>query len=112
MLTSIRPDRAGPLFLTILVTWLTASLLLYFALPLTLFGCTLGKRICGVQVTHQRNGECSGFWRAVGREAFWLISLPTPVPWPAKSLWCCWDKPFQLCLHDKVSGTVVVRRMS
>ncbi|MDK1472963.1 RDD family protein [Streptomyces sp. 549] len=90
--------------------WIPVSAALYFALPVSRVGWTLGKLICGVRVARPADGGRLGFWQAVGRELFWLLTVGLPVVGMLNSLWCCWDKPFQQCLHDKLFRSVVVRR--
>ncbi|MFF9895451.1 RDD family protein [Streptomyces longispororuber] len=94
----------------VLALWLVTSFILYFPLCISRFGATLGKRICGVWVARTVTGAPVASWRAMGREFFWVFSINVPVLSFLDPLWCCWDKPFQQCLHDKVAGTVVVTR--
>ncbi|MFK4222165.1 RDD family protein [Streptomyces sp. NPDC019890] len=103
------PEESG-LPRTLLVAWITASLTLYFPFSIGKFGMTLGKRICGIRITRRETGEPVGFWRAVLRELFWIVSIVIPVLNLLNPLWCCWDKPFQQCLHDKVADTMAVER--
>ncbi|WP_461028957.1 RDD family protein [Streptomyces sparsus] len=90
--------------------WIPVSVSLYFALPMARFGWTLGKLACGIRVARPADGERLGFWQATGRELFWVVTAGLPVIGMLNSLWCCWDKPFQQCLHDKLFRSVVVRR--
>lgn len=107
-------DRAGPdsagLPQMLLITWLIVWWMLYFPFCISQLGATLGKRTCGIRITRRETGERVGFWRAVGRELFWLVSIVIPVLSFLNPLWCCWDKPFQQCLHDKVADTMAVER--
>ncbi|MFJ6721761.1 MULTISPECIES: RDD family protein [unclassified Streptomyces] len=89
---------------------LVASFVLYFAVSIWKFGSTLGKRICGVRIVRRQTAAPMGFWRAVGREAFWLVAVVMPVLGLLNPLWCCWDKPYQQCLHDKIADSMAVRR--
>lgn len=90
--------------------WLLVSFVLYFPLCLPLFGSTLGKRICGVRIVRPAWGQRVGFWRTVGREFFWGVTILIPVLSFLNPLWCCWGKPLRQCLHDKVANTVAVSR--
>ncbi|MDJ0345622.1 RDD family protein [Streptomyces sp. H10-C2] len=107
-------DRSGPAASgvprTVLICWLVASLALYFPFSIGKFGMTLGKRICGIRIVRRVAGEPVGFWRAVGRESFWLVAIVIPVLSLLDPLWCYWDKPFRQCLHDKVADTMAVER--
>ncbi|MGW7098752.1 RDD family protein [Streptomyces sp. NPDC054838] len=94
----------------LLITWLVASFVLYFAVSIGKFGSTLGKRICGIRIVRRETGAPMGFWRAAGREAFWLLAAVVPVLGLLNPLWCCWDKPYQQCLHDKVADSMAVTR--
>ncbi|MER6025307.1 RDD family protein [Streptomyces sp. NPDC001851] len=100
----------GPGVRALLIIWLFGWLTLYFPLPLYLFGSTLGKRLCGVRIVRRASGRPIGFWQALGREWFWLVSLVVPVLGLLNALWCSWDRPYQQCLHDKVTGTMAVDR--
>ncbi|MGW0673567.1 RDD family protein [Streptomyces sp. NPDC002746] len=95
---------------TILVTWLLAAFVLYFPFGIWRFGSTLGKRICNVRVVRSQSAQPIGFWRAMGRETFFFVAAVIPVLGLLNPLWCCWDKPFQQCLHDKIVDTVVLTR--
>ncbi|MBT2509842.1 RDD family protein [Streptomyces sp. ISL-98] len=103
------PEESG-LPQALLIVWLLVSFTLYFPFSVCKFGMTLGKRICGVRIARCETGGRVGFWRAFMRELFWLVSIVIPVLCILNPLWCCWDKPFQQCLHDKVAGTRAVER--
>ncbi|MFI5748919.1 RDD family protein [Streptomyces sp. NPDC051644] len=94
----------------LLLTWLLVSFVLYFPFTIWRFGSTLGKRICNVRVMRSQSAQPVGFWRAVGRETFFFAAAVIPVLGFLNPLWCCWDKPFQQCLHDKVVDTMVLTR--
>ncbi|MFJ9965228.1 RDD family protein [Streptomyces avermitilis] len=105
----IDADGGAPA-VTVLIVWLVTSFVLYFAFSVGKFGSTLGKRICGVRIVRRETAQPLGFWRAVGREAFWLLAAVLPVLGLLNPLWCCWDKPYQQCLHDKVADSMAVVR--
>ncbi|WP_329201106.1 MULTISPECIES: RDD family protein [unclassified Streptomyces] len=105
----IDADGGAPA-VALLIAWLAISFVLYFALPVWKFGSTLGKRICGIRVVRRETAAPVGFWRAAGREAFWLVAVFVPVLGFLNPLWCCWDRPYQQCLHDKVADTMAVVR--
>jgi uncharacterized RDD family membrane protein YckC len=67
-----------------------------------------GKRIMGLRIIRQRDGQTagygSGFIRALIPVLFWLF---ISVLWLLDHLWCVWDSQKQ-CWHDKVAGTLVV----
>lgn len=95
---------------TLLVTWLVTTFVLYFPFSLWKFGSTVGKRICKIRVVRCQSVQRIGFWRATGREAFFIVAAVIPVLGLLNPLWCCWDKPYQQCLHDKIVDTAVVAR--
>lgn len=95
---------------TLLVTWLVTSFVLYFPFSVWRFGSTVGKRICKIRVVRCQSVQRVGFWRATGREVFFFVAAVIPVLGLLNPLWCCWDKPYQQCLHDKIVDTVVVAR--
>ncbi|MFD5299900.1 RDD family protein [Streptomyces mutabilis] len=99
-------DAAG----AVLLSWFVATYLLYFAFCVAESGSTLGKRICGVRVVRRDSGRAIGFGRALVREISWPVFSLIPVLGLLNSLWCCWDRPYQQCLHDKLPDTVVVER--
>ncbi|GAQ65439.1 RDD family protein [Streptomyces scabiei] len=92
---------------TVLLAWLAVSFVLYFPFAVWKFGATLGKRVCGVRIVRRETAHPVGFWRALGRELFWLIAFIIPVLSLLNPLWCCWDKPYRQCLHDKTADTMV-----
>ncbi|GGU40449.1 RDD family protein [Streptomyces violascens] len=95
---------------TLLLIWVVASGVLYYPLCIGKYGSTLGKRICKVRIVRRETGQTIGFWRALSREVFWPVASIIPVLGLLNSLWCCWDKPYQQCLHDKVADTMAVAR--
>jgi len=103
-------EGGGAAARTVLFVWLAATFSLYFPFSLWKFGSTLGKRICGVRIVRAETAERVGFWRAVGRETFWLVANIVPVLSLLNPLRCCWDKPYRQCLHDKVANTMAVVR--
>lgn len=101
----------GALAVAVLLVWLITSFVLYFPFCLWKYNQTLGKRICGVRIVPVgRDAQGVGFWRAVGRETFWLVGAFIPVLGLLNPLWCCWDRPYRQCLHDKVADTMAVSR--
>ncbi|RSN51831.1 hypothetical protein DMH12_21100 [Streptomyces sp. WAC 04229] len=94
----------------VLVGWLALSFLIYFPVCVAEFGSTLGKRICKVRVVDRESGLNIGFWRALLREVCWPAFSLVPVLGLLNSLWCCWDRPYQQCLHDKLAETVAIER--
>ncbi|MGH3663565.1 MAG: RDD family protein [Micromonosporaceae bacterium] len=75
-------------------------------------GQTLGKRLFHIGVVRY-DGEMPGF-RASFFRWFFLSSpvllFPCLIPLQlADYLWCVWDRPLRLCLHDKFGRTVVVQ---
>lgn len=73
-------------------------------------GQTLGMAAVGVRAVDVRNGAPIGYGRALGRGAFeYLMLVLFFIPWVVDMLWPLWDVRNQT-LHDKVSGTVVVKK--
>lgn len=103
-------EDGGTPAVTLLLTWLVSSFVIYFPFCTWKFGSTLGKRICKIRVVRRHTAQRIGFWRAVGREMFYVFAAVMPVLSLLNPLWCCWDKPYQQCLHDKVADTVAVIR--
>ncbi|WP_340375765.1 RDD family protein [Streptomyces sp. SS7] len=95
---------------SLLAAWLLVSGTLYFPVCIWKFGQTLGKRICHVRIVRRESGQAIGFWRAMGREVLWPVVSFIPVLGLLNTLWCCWDRPYRQCLHDKVADTVAVAR--
>lgn len=54
-------------------------------------------------------GERLSFPRAVGRELVWLAGILFGPFGLVNQLFCTWDRPYQQCLHDKLSNSVTVR---
>jgi uncharacterized RDD family membrane protein YckC len=72
-------------------------------------GQTVGMMAAGCRVVTLASGESIGYGRALGRAAFeYLLAIALFVPWIVDMLFPLWDSRKQT-LHDKVSGTVVVR---
>ncbi|WP_413470617.1 RDD family protein [Streptomyces radicis] len=86
----------------------SAIFLCYSPLATARWGGTLGKRVCRLRVARARDGDPLSYGRALGRHvAHWVLQV---LPFGLNHLWFLWDEPLQQCLHDKVAGTVVVRR--
>jgi uncharacterized RDD family membrane protein YckC len=70
-----------------------------------------GKRIVGLRILRQRDGQLpqygTGFMRAIAPVLFGLIPFFGSVVQLLDYLWCIWDAQKQTW-HDKVAGTVVV----
>lgn len=86
------------------------ALLLYEPVLTWRYGGTLGKRMCGLRVARLDTGEKLTFGQSAGRWGCQFAFAIVPLLGPLNALWCLWDKPFRLCLHDKVVGSVVVKR--
>jgi uncharacterized RDD family membrane protein YckC len=72
-------------------------------------GQTVGMMIVGIRAIDQRQGGAIGFARALGRAAFeYLMVILFFVPWIIDMLFPLWD-PSKQTLHDKVTGTVVIK---
>lgn len=105
-----RANGGGGVADAMLFGWFVASFLFYFPFCVAEFGSTLGKSICGMRVVHRDTGRNIGFGRALVREISWPVFSLVPVLGLLNSLWCCWDRPYRQCLHDKLPDTVVVDR--
>jgi uncharacterized RDD family membrane protein YckC len=72
-------------------------------------GQTLGMMAGKARAVDAATGGPIGFGRALGRAAFeYLLFIVLFVPWVIDMLFPAWDAKRQT-LHDKVTGTVVVR---
>ena len=73
-------------------------------------GQTVGMMAVGIRCVGGEAGERVSYGRAAGRAAFeYLLAILLVVPWIIDMLWPLWDARRQT-LHDKVVGTVVLRR--
>ncbi|MEH0433847.1 RDD family protein [Streptomyces stelliscabiei] len=99
-------EGGGSTARTVLFAWLAVSFVLCFPFAVWKFGATLGKAVCGVRIVRRETAHPVGFWRALGRELFWLFAFIVPVLSLLNPLWCCWDKPYRQCLHDKTADTM------
>lgn len=70
-------------------------------------GLTPGKLLVGEQVVNQLNGHLPGFGRMFLREA--IGKLASGLFFGIGYFWAIWDKDNQ-AWHDKIAGTVVIRR--
>ena len=70
-------------------------------------GTTPGKMALGEQVVEKLNGGYPGFWRMVLREV--IGKTVSGLFLGLGFFWAIWDKDNQ-AWHDKIAGTVVVRR--
>ncbi len=72
-------------------------------------GQTLGMMIMGTKAVKLSSGAPIGYGPALGRAAFeMLLAFLLFVPWVIDMLFPLWDRMNQT-LHDKVSGTIVLR---
>ena len=69
-------------------------------------GQTLGKRAMGIRVVRKTNGAPLGFGLATGRT---FARLADTFTLGLGLLWAAWD-PQSQTFHDKIAGTLVVRR--
>ncbi|MGO9456834.1 MAG: RDD family protein [Acidimicrobiales bacterium] len=94
------------------IAWLVqiAVVLLYGALFCgSERGQTPGMMAVSVKAVDGQTGGPIGFWRALARGSFeWLLWVVFFIPWVIDMLFPLWDGRHQT-LHDKVSGTVVVK---
>lgn len=79
---------------------------LYEALPTAKWGCTLGKKLCGVRVLDIESHDTVPFGAALRR---WLVYgvLGVLVVGVVNVLWCLVDRPWRQCWHDKAARTFV-----
>jgi uncharacterized RDD family membrane protein YckC len=72
-------------------------------------GQTIGMRATGIKAVKLTTGGPIGYGAALGRALFEeLMIVLLFVPWVVDQLFPLWD-PKNQTLHDKVSGTIVVR---
>jgi uncharacterized RDD family membrane protein YckC len=72
-------------------------------------GQTVGMIAVGCRAVTAAAGEPIGYGKALGRAAFeYLMIILLVIPWIVDMLFPLWD-PRKQTLHDKISGTVVVR---
>ncbi len=72
-------------------------------------GQTLGMIAVRARAVDGERGTSIGYGRALGRAVFeYLLFVFVLLPWVLDMLWATWD-PRHQTLHDKVTGTVVVR---
>jgi uncharacterized RDD family membrane protein YckC len=81
---------------------------LYEALPTARWGCTLGKKLCGLRVLDMEQQLSPGFGTALLR---WLVhgALSAVVVGVLNVTWCLFDRPWHQCWHDKAARTFVAR---
>lgn len=97
----------GPAVFLLAFGGLWVTFLAVCLLPVVRRGRTWGQRSVELWVRTVRTGTRPGFLRTLGREALWLAGLVLFPLGLLNLLWCYWDSRRQ-CLHDKLSGTVVV----
>ncbi|NGN69152.1 RDD family protein, partial [Streptomyces sp. A7024] len=95
----------GPYLALILGVYLVLGLL-YEALPVSTWGRTLGKKICGIKVLDIEGQDPPSFGAATRR---WLTYgvLGLLGIGLVNVLWCLFDKPWRQCWHDKAARTYV-----
>jgi uncharacterized RDD family membrane protein YckC len=86
------------------VGWLIVAFIYLRALGKT--GQTWGRRIVGIKVVRETDGEPIGFGRALGRQAF--AGFISAQIFYLGYLWMIWDDK-QQTWHDKVVGSVVIK---
>jgi uncharacterized RDD family membrane protein YckC len=70
---------------------------------------TIGMMVTGTKAVKLSTGAAIGFPAALGRALFeWLLAIVFFLPWVLDMLFPLWD-PRNQTLHDKVSGTIVIR---
>ncbi|MFC0597581.1 RDD family protein [Streptomyces palmae] len=104
-LASLLADYAGDVFLALVFVAVVGG---YEPALTSVYGATLGKRLCGLRVVRSGDGRGPGFGRALWRWVCVLIGCAVPVLWIVNLLRCAWG-PYRQCLHDKAAGTVVCR---
>ena len=70
-------------------------------------GMTLGKWMLGERVVEKLSGNYPGFWRMILREL--IGKFVSSLVFGLGYFWAIWDKDNQTW-HDKIAGTVVVKR--
>ena len=104
-------DTMHPAVVAVMVATLAAAFgltFVYWWLPHSRSGRTVGKRLVGIRVIDAATGTSPSKLRALGRYLFMLVfSLPV-VTFFLDCLWPLWDPQGQ-SLHDKVAGTYVIR---
>ncbi|MEI5134006.1 RDD family protein [Streptomyces libani] len=98
----------SPFYLGVLVA--VALLFLYSPLLTARCGGTLGKLLCGLSVVRLADGSPLSYGAALGRHLAHLGMRLVPVLGLLDPLACCWDRTLRQCLHDKVVGSLVIRR--
>ncbi len=96
-----------PFYVPVLVA--VALLFLYSPLLTARCGGTLGKMLCGLSVVRLADGGPLSYGAALGRHLAHLGMWVVPVLSLLDPLNCLWDGLRQ-CLHDKVVGSLVIRR--
>ncbi len=95
-------------FLGVLMLVFGAIFLAYHTIA-TAKGGGFGKRIIALRVVNEADGARIPYGRAFLRSViplgFWMYMN---IGWWVDNLWCIWD-PKKQTLHDKMSGTVVIR---
>jgi uncharacterized RDD family membrane protein YckC len=95
---------------SLLALLITAVLFIVYS---TLFcgsarGQTVGMMAVGVRAVRSDTEGVLGYQKAFGRALLEQVLRPTVIGWLLDGLWPLWD-PRRQTLHDKASGTVVIR---
>lgn len=97
----------APFYVPVLAA--VALLFLYSPLLTARCGGTPGKLLCGLSVVRLADGNPLSYGAALGRHLAHLGMWVVPVLSLLDPLNCLWDGLRQ-CLHDKVVGSLVIRR--
>lgn len=106
---SMLPDGTASDILTGVL--IGAWILLYEPLTTMRYGGALGKYLVGIRVVRASDPRRTPHAVALWRWVFYLLCVyPLGVIGVGllDELWFLWDLPRRQCLHDKVSGTIVV----
>ncbi|MEU8784181.1 RDD family protein [Streptomyces sp. NPDC048637] len=87
-----------------------ALLFLYSPLLTARYGGTPGKLLCGLSVVRLADGSPLSYGTALARHLAHLGMRLVPVLGLLDPLACLWDRTLRQTLHDKVVGSVVIRR--
>jgi uncharacterized RDD family membrane protein YckC len=110
--TADEGDNLGASMLTLGVLMLVfgAVYLAYHTITTARDGGGVGKRMMGLRVVMAADGTHPtygiAFLRSILPPALWSC---VNIMWWVDNIWCIWD-PKRQTLHDKMSGTIVIRR--
>jgi len=91
------------------LTWMSVASVVYFVIPIAIWGQTVGKWIAGTKVVGPQ-GAAPGWGRAALRGVVATIAdllTNTIGAGLLDPLWMLWD-PHRQTLHDKAAGTIVM----